>query len=61
VANLTFFLQRLTKRLAAKALGGLSDRELLRRFAASHVETVFEAIVRRHGLMVLRVCWRGAA
>jgi RNA polymerase sigma-70 factor (ECF subfamily) len=58
VANLTVFLQRLTKGLAAKALGGLPDRELLQRFAARHEETAFEAIVRRHGPMVLRVCWR---
>jgi RNA polymerase sigma factor (sigma-70 family) len=58
VANLTVFLQRLSKGLAAKSLGGLPDRELLRRFAARHEGTAFEAIVRRHGPMVLRVCWR---
>jgi hypothetical protein len=58
VANLTVFLQRLTRGLAAKTLGGLPDGELLGRFAALHEETAFEAIVRRHGPMVLRVCWR---
>jgi RNA polymerase sigma factor (sigma-70 family) len=58
VANLTVFLQRLTNGLAAKTLGGLPDRELLRRFAARREQTAFEAIVRRHGPMVLRVCWR---
>jgi hypothetical protein len=58
VANLTVFLERLTKGLAAKALSGLSDRELLERFVARNEEKAFEAIVRRHGPMVLRVCWR---
>jgi RNA polymerase sigma factor (sigma-70 family) len=58
VANLTVFLQRLTKGLAAKALSGLPDRELLERFVARNEEKAFEAIVRRHGPMVLRVCWR---
>jgi RNA polymerase sigma factor (sigma-70 family) len=58
VASLTVFLQRLTRGLAANALSGLPDRELLQRFASRHEETAFEALVRRHGPMVLRVCWR---
>ena len=43
------------------AVGGLSDAELLERFAAVDDEAAgaaFEAIVARHGPMVLRVCRR---
>ncbi len=38
--------------------GGLSDRELLRRFAAGRDEGAFAALVRRHGPMVLATCRR---
>src|SRR5262249_55615011 len=38
--------------------GPLTDGELLDRFAAQQDQAAFEEIVRRHGLMVLRVCWR---
>jgi hypothetical protein len=36
-------------------VGGLSDSELIERFAAMD-DAAFEAIVERHGPMVLRVC-----
>src|ERR1700756_5430004 len=36
----------------------VSDRELLERFTALHEEEVFEALVRRHGSLVLSVCRR---
>ncbi len=39
-------------------LGGLSDGQLLDRFAERREEAVFEAIVRRHGPMVWGVCRR---
>ncbi len=42
----------------AGALGTLSDGELLERFVARRDEPAFEAIVRRHGPMVLGVCHR---
>jgi RNA polymerase sigma factor (sigma-70 family) len=42
----------------AGALGNLSDGELLERFVARRDEPAFEAIVRRHGSMVLGVCRR---
>ena len=42
----------------AGALGTLSDGELLERFVARRDEPAFEAIVRRHGPMVLGVCRR---
>ena len=35
---------------------GLSDRQLLERFACSRNEAAFAAIVARHGPMVLGVC-----
>jgi DNA-directed RNA polymerase specialized sigma24 family protein len=41
------------------AVGGLSDAQLLKRFLTRHgeaAEASFEALVQRHGPMVLRVC-----
>jgi RNA polymerase sigma factor (sigma-70 family) len=43
---------------AADARGELSDEELVDCFAAGRDERAFEALVRRHGPMVLRVCRR---
>jgi RNA polymerase sigma factor (sigma-70 family) len=45
-------------RLAARRAGNLSDRELMQRFVAGRDEAAFEALVRRHGPMVLQVCRR---
>jgi RNA polymerase sigma-70 factor (ECF subfamily) len=42
----------------AGTTGGLSDGELLARFVARRDEPAFEALVRRHGPMVLGVCRR---
>jgi RNA polymerase sigma factor (sigma-70 family) len=39
-------------------LAGLSDARLLERYAAHRDELAFEALVRRHGSMVLNVCRR---
>src|SRR5438093_12291663 len=49
-------LRYLRKFVPEPALLGLSDRELLQRFAEHHDEHAFTALVRRHGPMVLRVC-----
>ena len=38
--------------------GGLTDRQLLERFLTTHEEATFEALLRRHGPMVLGVCRR---
>jgi RNA polymerase sigma factor (sigma-70 family) len=38
--------------------GGAGDGELLRRFVTLRDEAAFEALLRRHGAMVLGVCWR---
>jgi RNA polymerase sigma factor (sigma-70 family) len=51
------FLQEIRK-LAGADLAALPDRDLLGRFAARRDEAAFEAVVRRHGPMVLGVCRR---
>src|SRR5258708_3280365 len=57
-ANLGDFLRRLTRGMAAEMLRDESDRQLVERALAGRDEAAFEAIVRRHGAMVYRVCWR---
>jgi RNA polymerase sigma factor (sigma-70 family) len=52
------FIHRLARGMAAEGLAGLSDRQLVERLLVSADEAVFEALVRRHGAMVYRVCWR---
>jgi RNA polymerase sigma factor (sigma-70 family) len=44
--------------MVAATLADQSDRQLVERFLAGQDEAVLEAIVRRHGAMVYRVCWR---
>jgi RNA polymerase sigma-70 factor (ECF subfamily) len=44
--------------MAAEALSDLSDRQLVEQLLAGQTEAVFEAVVRRHGAMVYRVCSR---
>src|SRR5919197_2768556 len=53
--NLYPFLRHL---FAAPAADGLTDRQLLGRFAAARDEAAFAALVRRHGPLVLGVCRR---
>jgi hypothetical protein len=52
------FLRRLTRATMAESLADQSDRQLVERFLAERNEAAFEAIVRRHGPMVYRVCFR---
>jgi RNA polymerase sigma factor (sigma-70 family) len=52
------FLRHLRQVVAEHADRGLSDRELLRRFATLQDQTAFTILVRRHGPMVLRVAQR---
>ena len=59
VPDLTHLLLRLTRGMAAEA-SDEPDCELVRRFLATRDERAFEALVRRHGPMVYRVCLRVA-
>src|SRR5262250_450355 len=52
------FMRRLTRGMAALSFADNSDRALLERLLAGPDEPAFEALVRRHGPMVYRVCWR---
>ena len=47
----------LTRAMRAQQMD-LADTELLAKALAANDESAFEAIVRRHGPMVYRVCWR---
>jgi RNA polymerase sigma factor (sigma-70 family) len=58
MATLNGFLQRLKSAMAAETLAPLSDAELLRRFLATHDQSVFATLLSRHGPMVFRVCRR---
>src|SRR5262249_49056504 len=57
-AQMSRFLRQLTRGMAAETLGELTDRQLLERWLTAQDQAVFEALVRRHGPMVYRVCWR---
>jgi RNA polymerase sigma factor (sigma-70 family) len=56
--QMSAFFRRLARGTAAATMGDQSDGELVERFLASRDDTVFEVIVRRHGPMIFRVCWR---
>jgi RNA polymerase sigma factor (sigma-70 family) len=57
-ANMSEFLRRLTRGMAAQTLSDHSDQQLVERALAGHEQAPFQAIVHRHGPMVYRVCWR---
>jgi RNA polymerase sigma factor (sigma-70 family) len=52
------FLRQLTRSMVADTLAERADRELVECLVARPDEPAFEALVRRHGPMVYRVCWR---
>jgi RNA polymerase sigma factor (sigma-70 family) len=54
----THALHTVGRILAGQPAGGISDRELLRRFTAARDEGAFAALVHRHGPMVLATCRR---
>src|SRR5262245_35974093 len=56
--QLTAVLDRLRQAALRHGGAGLTDSELLERFVARRDEAAFEALVRRHGPMVLGVCRR---
>src|SRR5262245_14908145 len=51
-------LERLRRAFLLSETGGLTDGELLGRFVAARDEAAFEALVHRHGPMVLGLCRR---
>src|SRR5262245_26586361 len=55
---LGFVLRRLRHSLLGEGEGAFSDGDLLGAFVAQRDEIAFEALVRRHGPMVLGVCRR---
>jgi RNA polymerase sigma factor (sigma-70 family) len=57
-ANMSNFLRCLTRGMAAEIVRDQSDRQLVEWLVAGRDEAIFEVIVRRHGPMVYRVCWR---
>jgi RNA polymerase sigma factor (sigma-70 family) len=52
------FLRQLVRGMAAATFADKSDRQLIELLLAGPDEAAFEALVRRHGPMVYRVCWR---
>src|SRR5262245_16036953 len=52
------FLRQLTRGMTAERLAEQTDRQLVESLLAGPDEAAFEALVRRHGPMVYRVCWR---
>jgi RNA polymerase sigma factor (sigma-70 family) len=57
-ADLNTLFRRFTRELAAETLGDQTDRQLVERLLKGGDEPAFEALLRRHGPMVYRVCWR---
>src|SRR5579875_2652 len=57
-SRMSSFLRQLTRGMAAQTLADHADRELVQRLLAGPDEAAFETLVRRHGPMVYRVCWR---
>jgi RNA polymerase sigma factor (sigma-70 family) len=57
-SQMNHFLHRLRRTVLLQGAGGLSDGQLLEYFLAGREEAAFEALVQRHGPMVLGVCRR---
>src|SRR5438477_7305726 len=55
---LAHVLRHIRKLAGAHSADGLTDRQLLERFAARREEAAFATLVDRHGPMVLGVCRR---
>src|SRR5207245_6177275 len=56
--KLSSVLRHLRRLMVRQCDGGLSDAQLLERFARQRDEAAFEVLVWRHGAMVLGVCQR---
>jgi RNA polymerase sigma factor (sigma-70 family) len=57
-ARIGSFLRQLKRGMAAEMLSEEPDQALVERLLTGRDEAAFEALVRRHGPMVYRVCWR---
>ncbi len=57
-ANVGDFLRQLTTTIDVESALAHGDRQLVEQFLASRDEAAFLALLRRHGAMVYRVCWR---
>jgi RNA polymerase sigma factor (sigma-70 family) len=57
-AQLASVLRCIHRLAGASSVADHSDRQLLQRFVEHRDEDAFAALVRRHGPMVLGVCWR---
>ncbi len=57
-ARFSDFLRCLTRQMGTEGLADQSDAQLAARALAGPDGSAFEAIVRRHGDLVYRVCWR---
>ena len=56
--QLSSVLRHIRKLAGARAAGTLTDGQLLERFTLGQDEAAFEALLQRHGAMVLSVCGR---
>lgn len=56
--QMTPIIQRLRRAALAQYGPGLTDGQILESFVAEHDEAAFDALLRRHGPMVLGVCYR---
>src|SRR5579871_4762478 len=56
--TLSQVLRQLCRLVGAKSVEELSDRQLLEAFAEHHDPAAFEALVQRHGPLVLGICRR---
>src|SRR4051812_42548038 len=57
-SSLSAVIERLRRLVLARETSNLSDEQLLESFVNLRQELAFEAIVRRHGTMVMGVCKR---
>jgi RNA polymerase sigma factor (sigma-70 family) len=51
-------LERVRNVVAVQSCRPLADHELLQRYVAAQDESAFAALVKRHGSMVMGLCWR---
>src|SRR5262245_44024075 len=56
--GLDSFIRRLARGMAAEGIASETDRQLVERLLAGPDEAASEVLIRRHGPMVYRVCWR---